>query len=464
VETFVLVVEDGPNRGERLPLPLGGVAVVGRAPDAQVRLPEDDKKVSRYQAILEARAAGVEVQDLNSRNGTFVNGARVQRSRLAAGDLLRLGRTTFRLATSGAAPTVSDEPEPAVTEGDGEESDVTEVAPVVPIVPTAARTSQTCAACGAVIAARAPSPWPEATFLCEACAAHTYAQKRKGNEPLQLGGFEVLRFLSAGGMGAVYEGWHRATAVRAALKVLCPEIPPSHPLARRFLREQRVHAALISERIVRCYVVSNDPDRADVCIAMEFVPGGDARRLAGPASDIRQIVALGADLFEALACGHQRGLVHRDVKPGNLLLTLPEGSGRVRGKLADYGLAKSLQDAGGGTTATGLVAGSPLFAAPEQLLDFKHAGTSADIYGAAATLYNLLTGQPPISLDVSEKEAGVAGICLAVLDVTRVPLRARRPDVPPQLADWLDAMLQRDPAHRARVGSAEVARWLGGWR
>jgi serine/threonine-protein kinase len=225
-----------------------------------------------------------------------------------------------------------------------------------------------------------------------------------------------------------------------------------------------VHAALISDRIVRCYVVSNDPNSGDVCIAMEFVPGGDARRLAGPASDLRQIVALGADLFEALACGHQRGLVHRDVKPGNILLTLPDASGLARGKLADYGLAKSLQDVGGGTTATGMVAGSPLFAAPEQLLNFKSAGTSADIYGAAATLYHLLTRQHPIPLSASEKEAGVAAVCIAVLDVARVPLRTRRPDVPPQFADWLDAMVQRDPVHRARAGAAEVARWLAAWR
>ena len=69
VEQLVLVVEEGPSRGERLPLPMGRVSVVGRAADAQVRLPEDDKKVSRYQAMLEVRAAGVEVQDLFAGQG-----------------------------------------------------------------------------------------------------------------------------------------------------------------------------------------------------------------------------------------------------------------------------------------------------------------------------------------------------------------------------------------------------------
>ncbi len=481
MERLVLVVEEGPNPGERLPLPMGVVAVVGRATDAQVRLPEDDKKVSRYQAMLEVRAAGVEVQDLNSRNGTFVNGARVARGRLGVGDVLRLGRTSFRLAaadiarapTLAAAPAVTEaevtEPESPSDEG-GSPSAALGSAPKPPggelfvvaprVVPTLARSAPTCAVCGATLLNLQPAAWDTCTFLCDACAARIRAGRR-GDEPAELGGFEVLRFLESGGMGTVYEGRQRGTGVRAALKVLCPELGSGHPLARRFLREQRLHGSLVHDRIVRCYSVSTLPGRSEVCIAMEFVPGGSADRVARRTSNLRQMVVLAADLFEGLAYGHERGLVHRDVKPANLLLTLPDASGVVRAKLSDYGLAKNLQEAGGGTTGTGFVAGSPFFVAPEQLLDLKRVGTSADIYGASATVYALLAGAS--ALAVPDDKTDVATVCAAVLDAARVPLRQRRPDVPAPLADWLDAMLLRDPVHQSRVRAAEVPPWLRGF-
>ena len=456
MEQLTLVVEEGPNCGERLPLPMGHVSVVGRAADAQVRLPEDDKKVSRYQAMLEVRALGVEVQDLNSRNGTFVNGARVTRGRLDVGDVLRVGRTSFRLAAADLARAPTEPGAPAVTEAEDEEGGL--VAPVGPVVPTVAVSSLRCSVCGANLVDLQPSSWEPCTFLCDACAARIRAGGRRGDEPAELGGFEVLRFLERGGMGAIYEGRQSGTAVRVALKVLCPEFSPGHPLVRRFLREQRLHVSLVNERIVRCYSVNRVSGRSEVCIAMEFVPGGSADRLARQASNLRQAVWLAADLFEGLAYGHERGLLHRDVKPANVLLTLPDASGLVRAKLSDYGLAKNLQEAGGSTTTTGHLAGSPFFIAPEQLLDLKRVGTSADIYGGAATLYSLLTGTT--ALPVPDDRAGVATVCAAVLDATRVPLRARRPDVPAPLADWLDAMLLRDPVHRGRVRTADVPPWL----
>jgi serine/threonine-protein kinase len=455
MEPFALVVEEGPNPGERLPLPMGRVAVVGRAVDAQIRLPEDDKKVSRYQAMLEVKACGVEVQDLNSKNGTLVNGARVARALLSPGDVLRLGRTSFRLVSVPPAPTAAEDLEPAVTEGDSEDDS----AAPPKLAPTLGMGQESCGACCATLMNLTPAPWAQASFLCDTCAARSRA-RRRGDEPAELGGFEVLRFLARGGMGAVYEGRQRGTAVRAALKVLSPELPPGHPLARRFLRERRLHATLVHERIVRSYGVNATSRSQEVCIAMEFVPGGDAERLGRRDSDLRQVVAIAADLFEGLAFGHERGLVHRDVKPTNLLLTAPDASGQIRAKLADYGLAKNLQEAGGGTTGTGLVAGSPFFVAPEQLLNFKRVGTSADIYGAAATLYYLLTGTTPLALAVPPQQADLATVCGAVLEPPRVPLSTRRPEAPAPLAEWLDAMLLRDPAHRGRVRTADVAPWL----
>jgi serine/threonine protein kinase len=106
------------------------------------------------------------------------------------------------------------------------------------------------------------------------------------------------------------------------------------------------------------------------------------------------------------------------------------------------------------------MAGSALFMAPEQLLHFKTVGPSADVYGAAATLYCLLTTLSPLKLPVPEERASMQMACVATLDSTRVNVRALRPDLPPALADLIDRLVARDPAFRVSTPAATVGEAL----
>lgn len=445
--TFVLVVESGVGPGGDIVIEPGEIASVGRAEDARVRLSEDDKKVSRYHAVLEARVDGIAVRDLGSRNGTFVNDAQVKSAQLREGDRLRIGKTVFRVRGSHAAVARG----PAATEDDDVPLQMppTIVAPGTPVV------DAPCNVCGAFGVARAPSPWPGARPLCAKCAESRRAMATRPSDRAAIGAFEVIRFLAVGGMGAVYEARHAESGVHAAVKILRSDTPLTPMFLRRFLKEQRVVMQLSHPHIVRAFDAGLDPRTREPYIATEFVTGGDLEAMSSTACNERMATEIAGDLFDALGYGHTNGFLHRDVKPANVLLAV-EG-GRLRGKLNDFGLAKSFRDAGGTSiTEDGEAAGSVLFMAPEQLLHFKTVGPSADVYGAAATLFCLLTGRSPLQLS-TQGEVTMATACAATLDVARVPVRTLRPDLSPALAEWIDRLVARDPAAREVTHATKVA-------
>lgn len=212
---------------------------------------------------------------------------------------------------------------------------------------------------------------------------------------------------------------------------------------------------LAHPHIVRAFDAGLDPRTREPYIATEFVTGGDLEAMSSTACNERMATEIAGDLFGALGYGHTNGFLHRDVKPANVLLAV-EG-GRLRGKLNDFGLAKSFRDAGGTSiTEDGEAAGSVLFMAPEQLLHFKTVGPSADVYGAAATLFCLLTGRSPLQLS-TQGEVTMATACAATLDVARVPVRTLRPELSPALAEWIDRLVARDPAAREATHATKVA-------
>ncbi len=207
-------------------------------------------------------------------------------------------------------------------------------------------------------------------------------------------GYTILRTLGAGGMGEVYLVQHPRLPRYDALKVLGSTVSRDDEYRQRFNLEADMVSTLTHPHIVTIYDRGEFDDK--LWIAMEFVDGTDASHLLAdrypygmPPDDVVRIIT---GVAEALDYAHSKGLLHRDVKPANILLGVP-GSGDERVMLADFGIARWIGQASG-LTGTNMTVGTVAYAAPEQLKGDDIDG-QADQYALAATAYHLLTGMPP---------------------------------------------------------------------
>jgi tRNA A-37 threonylcarbamoyl transferase component Bud32 len=261
--------------------------------------------------------------------------------------------------------------------------------------------------------------------------------------------YHVLRLLGQGGMGSVFRAEHRVMRRPVALKVIKRAYLDNAAAVERFRQEVRAAARLQHPNIVTAY----DAEQAgDVhFLVMEYVEGQSLARILrerGPlplatACDYARQAALG------LQHAHERGMVHRDVKPDNLMLT-PDGTVKV----LDFGLAAlTAEREGGGLTEESVFMGTPDYVAPEQAEDARQADARSDVYSLGCSLYHLLTGQVPYPAATSLLKV------LAHREQPPPPLRRLRPDVPEALAAVLRRMLAKDPARRYAT-SGDVARAL----
>lgn len=256
----------------------------------------------------------------------------------------------------------------------------------------------------------------------------------------QFAGYTVVRLLGSGGMGEVYLAQHPRLPRRDALKVLPAAISHDSDFRMRFEREADLAATLWHPHIVGVHDRGEFEGR--LWISMDYVEGSDAARLSREqfpqGMPARDVAGLAVAVAEALDYAHEQQLLHRDVKPGNILLT-ETSRARRRILLADFGIARQADDVSG-LTATNMAVGSVSYTAPEQLMGEPIDGR-ADQYSLAATTYHLLTGAPPFS---HSNSAVVISRHLS----TPPPLAA---DVRPELGP-LDAVLTRamakDPGER----------------
>jgi serine/threonine protein kinase len=207
--------------------------------------------------------------------------------------------------------------------------------------------------------------------------------------------FEVVRLLSEGGMGAVYEVIHRETRRRRALKVMLPGLVGDSALRARFELEARIAADVESDHIVEIFDAGVDPITDTPFLVMELLKGEDlgallARRGRVPAAEV---VTLLGQAARALDRTHAAGIVHRDLKPGNLFLTRRD-DGTPHLKILDFGIAKVLAESPRGIAATRGAIGTPLYMAPEQARGGAGIGPASDLHALAHIAFTLLVGEP----------------------------------------------------------------------
>jgi predicted Ser/Thr protein kinase len=285
---------------------------------------------------------------------------------------------------------------------------------------------------------------PELARQLEACLAglefiHGTARTAAA-QPVALGDFRILREVGRGGMGAVYEAEQASLGRRVALKVLRFGAVSEPEAITRFQREAETVARLHHTNIVPIFSVGSE--HGVNFYAMQFIEGRSLAQVladrAGPL-DSDQVAEWGLQAAEALEHAHRRGVIHRDVKPSNLLL---DNDGRIW--LTDFGLAKRLDDAT--LSMTGALLGTPRYMSPEQASSGeRRIDHRTDLFSLGATLYELATGRPVFDGDSPHRVIG----CILNDEVTAP--RSVRPDLSRDLETILLKCLNKDPGQRYRT-------------
>ena len=416
-----LQIVKGPERGRSFTFSRAERLTAGRARENQLRL-GDDEDVSAHHFLIEINPPNLRLRDLGSRGGTFVNNSSepVTAVELHPGDRIRVGNTELSISIDDSVAFAQTLPEQAAT-----------------------KVAVVCHLCGAHADHEAPrAPEEDVVYYCSGCKS-CLLQK-----PLLPPGYEMVRELGRGGMGAIYLIHAPEKDELRAMKVMLPHVAMAAENRQLFLREARKHAMLNHPNVVLLHD-THELQPGFFCMVMEYIEGGSAadklQHSGGRGLPEKEAVTIVAQALSGLAHAHARGIVHRDVKEANLLVGRSADAAPLV-KLADFGLAKSFEEAGAtSVNASAAVAGTVGYMAPEQITDFRNVGASADVYSIGATLYSLLTGALPHDF---ESSADPVRNMLKVLEEPFVPLRQRRPDVSEALAAAVDRSLLRDPQLR----------------
>jgi serine/threonine-protein kinase len=394
----------GPHHGEEFVFRARDTLVVGRAADAQWQMSKD-AHFSRYHFRIDANPPACRLEDLQSSNGTKINGVRAQAADLIHGDRIQCGDTIFEVVIMNSA----DQAQVITTDFRRDDS------------------------------------WPPATRQ-SAAVSQAAAIQSLG----KIADFDLTRELGRGGMGVVYHAIQKGTGREVAVKVICSSTPIGTAAMQLFLREASILGQLRHPRIVDSIGAGLSQDQ--LYLAMEYVPVMNWRQMVANqprAMQIRLVCGIVCRALEALQFAHQRDVVHRDIKPSNILVYKQDGAIQV--KLADFGLAKNFMTAGfTSITHEDQIRGTVGFMPPEQIINCRYAKPACDIYAAGACLYYLLSGKMPY------ESTDTRSTLAMVLNSPPPPLADRISDLPPELLELVARAMKREPAER--FTSAEFMR------
>lgn len=369
-----LLVEKGPDRGKSVTVTVGAQIVAGRDKDANLQL--SDSMASRRHFLIASKGSVFGLKDLNSANGTLVNGRKADGAhKLQYGDSIQVGETLIS--------------------------------------------------------------W----------LADETGDKHGGLIGQQIGGYRIEERLGRGAMGTVYKATQLSLGRTVALKVLSPDLVKDEKFCEMFVKEARAAGSLNHPNIIQVYDVGDDQNQ--YYFSMEYASKGSVlEELVGvKAITLPRAAKIIKDACSALDYAERKGLVHRDIKPDNLMVTEDDSV-----KLGDLGLAMSTQELQAEQDG---VFGTPHYIAPEQAMG-KPIDHRADIYALGATFYRMLTGKTLFT------GATVKEILKKQVREAHTPITVHIPDCPPAIARIIDRMLAKNPAERYQHAS-EVMSDLADW-
>jgi eukaryotic-like serine/threonine-protein kinase len=433
-----LSVTAGPMKGKMFSFDEHDTFLFGREKECHCRLPRDGQ-VSRRHFIVEVNPPDARIRDFGSLNGTYVNGRKIGRREkgespeqgqkrsypdveLRQGDTIAVGQSMMSVAIEA-------------DQADG------------PIL---------CGRCGKDAADEIGNR-KQGDYICLTCRESLQVDpaqvlmdmvQKKANVPPakdrhpEIAGYRVKRRIGVGGYGAVYLAERETDGKKVAIKVMLSRVAVDESARRKFVQEVDLLKLLRHENVVTLY--ESGSAAGAFYFVMEHCPGGNLTDYAdayGGKLASATVLPIMLQALKGLAYAHGKGVVHRDLKPANILLAgTPD---RPVAKIADLGLAKNFDKAGfSGMTVTGAFAGTPYFMPKEQLVNFKYVKPVTDVWGIAATFYNVMTGRMPREFPDGCDPVEV------ILRGEIIPIGNRDASIPRDFGTVLDRALQSNPKDR----------------
>lgn len=265
----------------------------------------------------------------------------------------------------------------------------------------------------------------------------------------KLGTYEVSEVIGQGGMGVVLKAFDPSLHRVVAVKVLAPYLAHNPQARKRFIREAKAIAAVSHDHVITIHGIDDSIEQPN--IVMQYIPGRSLQqKLDDEGSlELKEILRIGMQTAAGLAAAHAQGLVHRDVKPSNILLE----NSIQRVKLTDFGLARAVDDAS--VTQSGVIAGTPQYMAPEQA-NGDTVDSRADLFSLGSVLYAMCVGHSPF------RASTTMGVLKRVCHDPPRPVRELNPDIPEWLSDIILKLLEKNPAERFATAKS-VAELLEQW-
>ena len=492
----LLAVIEGPDAGKSFVFSEPRMYMGGRAPDADIHFSDADPYISRRHFLLEIAPPNVYFHDLDeATNSSTINDREIPSARLAAGDIIGVGSTKLRISFSFEQSVKKSRCSLCGTDFSIDADETADQFCQVCIRLTEAETvhapriankqvpmSIRCS-CGRDITDRANSDGRArelnntVLYCCEDCLPPCGQDSGK-----KIDAYEIIRKLGEGGMGKVYLAWHRPTCRLVAVKEM--NIADRH-CAPRFAREIRVMKQIVHGNVVRYIDNACDAQTGKPYMVMEYIQQGSLGSLLrknGGTLPQDLSVRLIIDFLEGLEHIHRLGIVHRDIKPDNILVQ-KSNSGAVIPKITDFGLAREFEKLGGSSLTRANTALGTIFYMPqEQIRDARSVREPADLYASGVTLYRMLSGRYPFDFPTEEEverfvqenpehakspsaalrvlmeRRNIKNPLLIILEQEPVPLRSIMPDIPAELADIVDRAIEKDPLRRFQSASEMKSR------